>query len=93
MEFARQNRDAYAFLPWSADVAACHQQLEIVAPSGASCGTIDFAIDDSPCRTKDLRLGLDGTVLQTLPADRERNDPPASAVFTCTLRYWPAALR
>jgi hypothetical protein len=93
MEFARGHRDAYALLPWSADVSSCHQQLEILALSGASCGKIDFPIDDQPCRTKDLRLGFDGTVMQTLPANREKNDPPGSAVFTCTLRYWPGALR
>ena len=38
-----------------------------------------------------LRLG--GERRQMLPADREQNDPPGSTVYTCTLRFWPAALR
>ena len=92
MELAR-SKQAYAFLPWAADVPACSQRVEVVSPTGRSCGNFDFGVDANACRTRELRLGVDGTVLQMLPADRERNDPPGSPVHTCTLRYWPAALR
>jgi hypothetical protein len=92
MEFAR-NRRAYAFLPWAKDADACDQQIELLAVSGISCGKVDFPIDGNACRTRELRVGLDGTVLQKLPADHEQPAAPGSPVFSCTLRYWPAALR
>jgi len=91
MELVRGRR-AYAFLPWESDGTVCDQQIEIVAPSGSSCGKLDFPIDGRPCRTRELRLGADGTVLQKMPGDREAS-PTNNGVFTCTLRYWPAALR
>jgi hypothetical protein len=90
MELAR-GRKAYAFLPWERDEAVCHQQIELLAVSGGSCGKLDFPVDGRACHTRELRLGFDGTVLQKLPADREQN--PSGSVFTCTLWYWPAALR
>ena len=92
MQLARSGA-AYALLPWAADVNHCVQQVEIVSPSGNSCGKLDFPVDDGACRTRELRLGLDGTVMQMLPASREQNQPPGSTVYTCTLRYWPAAAR
>lgn len=92
MQFAR-SRLAYAFSPWAADVPACAQQVEVVSPTGNSCGTQTFPVDASACTTRELRLGLDGTVAQMLPASREQNQPAGSAVYTCTLRYWPGALR
>jgi len=91
MELVR-GRGAYAFLPWEGDADVCNQQIEIVAPSGSSCGKLDFPIDGLPCRTRELRLGADGTVLQKMPSDREQS-PTNNGVFTCTLRYWPAALK
>ena len=89
---ARAER-AYAFLPWATDVKTCGQQVEVVSPSGASCGKLDFPVDSGACRTRELRLGLDGTVLQMLPASREQNNPPGSTIYNCTLRFWPGALR
>lgn len=92
MHLARSG-GAYVFLPWATDANVCSQQVEVVSPSGNSCGKLDFPVDGSACRTRELRLGLDGTVMQMLPASREQNEPPGSTVYTCTLRYWPAALR
>ena len=91
LQFAR-SRLAYAFSPWAADVPACAQQVEVVSPSGNSCGTVSFPVDASACTTRELRIGLDGTVAQMLPASREQNQPAGSTVYTCTLRYWPGAL-
>jgi hypothetical protein len=91
MELVR-NRRAYAFLPWAAQVGTCNQQVEVASPSGVSCGKLDFAVDGNACRTRELRLGLDGTVIQMLPADRETTRP-GTTVTTCTVRFWPAALR
>ncbi|HEY6908425.1 MAG TPA: hypothetical protein VI356_03580 [Myxococcales bacterium] len=84
---------AYAFFPWAADVPSCDQQVEVVSPAGNSCGKLDFPVDANACTTRELRLGLDGTVAQMLPQSREQNTPPGSPVRTCTLRFWPAALR
>ena len=91
MALAR-NRLAYAFLPWTADLSSCNQQVEVTAPSGVSCGKVDFPVDGNACHGRELRLGLDGTVMQMLPSDRETTRP-GTVVSTCTLRYWPAALR
>ena len=92
MQLARSGR-AYALLPWSTDASVCDQQVEVMSPSGRSCGKADFSVDGSSCRTRDLRLGYDGTVLQMMPVDREQNSPAGSPIYTCTLRYWPAALK
>jgi hypothetical protein len=90
-ELARGGR-AYAMMPWSTDASPCAQQVELVSPSGNSCGTTTFTVDGSSCLTRELRLGLDGTVMQMLPASREQFVPGSSVVKTCTLRFWPAAL-
>jgi hypothetical protein len=92
MQLARSGH-AYAFSPWATQASTCDQQVEIVSPAGNSCGKADFPVDGNSCQTRELRLGLDGTVMQMLPASREQNQPPGSPVFTCTLRYWPAALK
>ena len=92
LELAR-SRSAYAFLPWENDEVLCDQKIEIVSMSGASCGKLDFPIDGKSCRTRELRLGSDGTVLQKMPGDREQGQLVNGNVFTCTLRYWPAALK
>ncbi|GAC1344044.1 MAG: hypothetical protein NVSMB23_18540 [Myxococcales bacterium] len=86
-------RRAYAFTPWGTAATACDQRAEIVARTGTGCGTADFPVDAAACTTRELRVGLDGTVLQMLPASREQNQPAGSTVYTCTLRYWPAAFR
>jgi hypothetical protein len=100
---ARQNRSmvqvlraggGYAMLPWGADMSPCAQSVEILSLSGASCGTLTLPSDAGSCRTRDLRVGLDGTLLQMLPLDREQSTIPGRPdVHTCTLLFWPAALR
>lgn len=87
-----RNFRAYAVLPMGARGAACSQRLELLAPTGASCGTFDFPIAPGTCDTPDLHLGLDGTVLQKLPCEFETMLTQLPT-WTNTLRYWPAALR
>jgi hypothetical protein len=82
---------AYAVLPMGAQGTACDQKVEVLAPDGASCGSLDFPIASSTCDTFDLRLGVDGTVLQKLPASLEQ--APGAAVRNCTVRFWPALLK
>lgn len=89
LQIARGGR-AYAVLPYGALGVACTQRLEIVAPDGASCGTRDYAIAAGTCDTQELKLGMDGTVLQQLPTSMETAEPSAGG-HSCTWRWWPAA--
>jgi hypothetical protein len=91
LQLTREGR-AYALLPDGAHVTPCSQSIEVLAPSGASCGALELPVDDAACVTRDLRLGLDGTVLQMLPFSRE-HDLHSWGPRSCTLRFWPAALR
>lgn len=86
-----RNRTAYAVLPNGATDSACTQRLEIVSPGGTSCAQYDLALPAATCTTSELRVGYDGTVLQHTPTDLERN--PYGRPQSCTLRYWPGALR
>jgi hypothetical protein len=91
-ELVRGGR-AYAFLPRAAALDHCSQQVDLVAVSGDSCGSVSFVVDSAACTSRDLRVGLDGTILQMLPNDREPNECPARCdVVSCTLRFWPAVL-
>lgn len=82
----------YALLPLGGDVSPCAQAVDIVSASGSSCVRVVLPIDGGKCRTRDLHRGLDGTILQALPADREPF-VQAPDSFACTVRFWPAALR
>ena len=83
---------AYVFMPDpQTQVAACSQRLEVVAPSGKSCGFADFPIAAGPCTTQSIDVGYDGTVIQQLP--REMEDVDAQQNATCTWRYWPGYFR
>ncbi|MCA1829071.1 MAG: hypothetical protein LC689_19275 [Myxococcales bacterium] len=85
------SRRAYETVPWAAEVSSCNQQIEVLSPTGNSCGRLDFSVDREACTTRPLRVGQDGTVMQMLPASREPH--PLPSVYGCTLRFWPAALR
>src|SRR5439155_27063740 len=45
------------------------------------------------CDALELRLGLDGTILQRLPFELESNRDGMGRTKTCTLRFWPTALK
>ena len=47
---------------------------------------------DRSCDTLEVRLGLDGTILQRLPLELESDRDSTGQTKTCTLRFWPAAL-
>jgi len=82
---------AYAILPNGAANSACTQRLELVSPSGNTCAHWDLDIASGNCATSELHLGMDGTILQHTPTELERN--PFGRPQSCTLRYWPDALR
>ena len=86
-----RNGTAYAVLPNGTQGGACTQQLELASPSGNSCATWQLDIAAGTCDTSELRLGMDGTILQHTPTELERN--PSGRPQSCTLRYWPGALR
>jgi hypothetical protein len=91
------SRRAYALVPTTQSLSTCTQTIEIIAPSGVppngrSCGQVAFTVDGNACNSRELRMAQDGTVMQMLPADRERQLTP-SGVMSCTMRFWPAALR
>jgi len=72
------------------NVPACYQQIRIHAQDGNYCGTVTLGVDDQPCVTQRLEVGLDGTVIQRSPRTSCEGDP---AVCTCTVRWWPGLLR
>ena len=85
---------AYALFPWAALLSSCEQTVEILSPSGASCGKLSFVVDGKACTSRELRIGFDGTVMQMLPTERETDLCPVRCdIQSCTVRYWPAALR
>ena len=86
---------AYAVLANGEDGERCTQSLEIVSATGNSCGSFDLAMtnDGSTCDNWELRLGLDGTVVQHLPAQLEQTLDSTGRTKTCTIRFWPAALK
>jgi len=85
----------YALIDPAGDVAPCSQQIEVVAPSGKSCGTAPFSIADGTCRAGGLTVGYDGTVIQQLPVAMEpvTEIAPGFSEHACTWRYWPGFFR
>jgi hypothetical protein len=76
----------YAVLPASADSATCSQAVEVIAPSGTSCGTASFSAGTGSCTTRAITVGYDGTVIQQLPAAREQQC--WFGPCTCTWQWW-----
>ena len=83
----------YALIDSVGDAAPCSQQIEVVAPSGKSCGAASFSIASGACSTGRLTVGYDGTVIQQLPRAMESQPDPAWGAHTCTWRYWPGFFR
>jgi hypothetical protein len=78
----------YAALPAPASSAACDQVVEVISPSGKSCGSSTFAIGGGSCMTNSIIVGYDGTVVQQLPREREACTA-ADHQCDCTYRFWP----
>jgi hypothetical protein len=83
---------AYAFFELSghSGVSPCAQRIEIVAPSGRSCGTAAFPIASASCTTGTINVGYDGTVIQALPPEMQRHNDDGT--MTCTWQSWPGVL-
>jgi len=83
----------YAVIPPARASGLCQQQIEIVAPSGESCGTATFAVDGGTCTTNSIIVGYDGTVVQQLPEEREAACTAAGHQCNCTYRAWSGFFR
>jgi hypothetical protein len=91
----------YAFLPFlPTEVAApptsddCSQTIEVVSPSGQSCGKATFSVGGGSCTPSSIVVGYDGTVIQQLPFAREASSCTAAGHrCNCTYRYWSGFFR
>ncbi|GAC1539140.1 MAG: hypothetical protein NVS2B9_06030 [Myxococcales bacterium] len=85
------NGRGYAILPPNpGDTGPCAQEIEIVAPSGKSCGLSVFRAAGGACRPLGIRVGYDGTVVQQLPSSAEKRCPEGGTQqCTCTWHWWP----
>src|SRR6185437_8161053 len=85
---------AYAIVPNAeqASVPDCHQDIEVLAPSGKSCGTARFVASGSACTTPQgttsiIDVGYDGTVEQQSTQSCDDNLRCA-----CTWQWWRGIL-
>lgn len=86
------SRRAYALVPEAQNMSPCAQSVDVISSTGQSCGQVSFTVDGNACMTRELRMAQDGTVMQMLPSDREHDVTPAG-VRSCTMHFWPGALR
>ncbi|GAC1344051.1 MAG: hypothetical protein NVSMB23_18560 [Myxococcales bacterium] len=71
----------------STDSPTCSQAVEVIAPSGTSCGTVSFNAGTGPCAMKAITVGYEGTVIQQLPDSKETRC--WFGPCTCTWQWWP----
>ncbi len=83
VEVVRGGR-ANAFVP--PITVACTPSIELVTPSGKSCGTVHPAAGGDPCVS--VEIGKDGTVFATSAIV-----PPRGSGFRCVFRWWSGLLR
>src|SRR5207237_3533798 len=80
---------AYAFIGQQVPASSCQNNIEIVAPSGKSCGRMEFPIPGS-CKSSHLDVGYDGTVIEGFPPEATPVAPDGAK--HCTWSWWPAVL-
>ena len=78
----------YAVLPNPAN-GDCAQTIDVVSPSGKTCGSRTFRAAAGSCQTGTIRVGYDGTVVQGLPAPITCS----SASCSCTWQWWSGFFR
>jgi hypothetical protein len=79
--------NAYAVLPMGKPSDSCIQTAELLAADGTSCQSLTLGTASGTCRTEDVGLGRDGTLVSLAP--RALN----ASVTSCNWRWWPQALR
>ena len=89
LHMARNGR-AYAVIHPARLDAACHADIEVVAPSGKSCGTAVFPADlNGPYCAGALTVGYDGTIID-LVGDKFVGDGTSSRY--CNFHWWTGFL-
>jgi hypothetical protein len=84
---------AYAMLPVPAQ-GDCTQHIEVLAPSGKSCGSAEFRAAPGSCKTNFIDVGYDGTVVQQLPYEIALPQScPGQLCRPCIWRWWPGFFR
>jgi hypothetical protein len=86
-----QGGTGYGVMSEPGNSASCSQTIEIVAPSGTSCGTAAFSAGSGSCDMRDIVIGYDGTVVQKLPDAKEKQC--AFGACSCTWQWWPGFFR
>jgi hypothetical protein len=92
LHMARGGR-AYAVISPPASAGACQATIEVVAPSGKSCGTAVFpgeqgSFPPGSCAAS-LTVGYDGTVIQKL----DERSAGAGGARICGFRWWTGFLQ
>jgi len=83
----------YAVLPVDGQsVQDCVQTVEVVSPSGSSCGSSTFRASSAACRTGAITVGYDGTVVQ-IAADPDPAHHEWFGAATCYWHWWPGFFR
>jgi hypothetical protein len=86
------NGTGYAVLPPGAGASAdCSQTIEVLGPSGTSCGTATFSAGSGSCNLNYIVIGYDGTVTQSLPTSKEKQC--VWGACSCTWQWWPGFFR
>lgn len=84
----------YAILPKNpGEAGPCAQEIEVVAPSGKSCGVNVFRAAAGACRPLAIRVGYDGTVVQQVPSTGEKACSDDAAQCSCMWHWWPGFYR
>lgn len=82
---AHQGR-GYALLPMGKPSAPCEQAIQMVASDGTRCGSFSLPLAPGSCRTEDVAVGRDGTIVEIVPRELR---PPAA----CSWVFWPSVLQ
>jgi hypothetical protein len=80
----------YAVLPPGGQSPDCGQAIEVISPSGTSCGRATFSAGSAACQTGTISVGYDGTVIQQLP--RKEGDCTGQGC-TCSWQWWSGFFR
>jgi hypothetical protein len=76
----------YAVLAMGKPSAPCNQTIQMLAPDGTRCGSFTLPLAAGSCRTEDVALGRDGTLVEIVPRELR----PANS---CSWAFWPSALQ
>jgi hypothetical protein len=79
----------YAVVPVLNDSAeGCTIDIEVVSPSGESCGKVHFPLTSAACNRNGLWVGHDGTVIQSAPGTCDE-----VGHCSCSWKWWPGFFR